>query len=343
MAHTTVHLLPILALITCCTAALARGDLIRNDSSIWASPAVDLRNVADLQEIIDRLRHFRAVLVGEIHTEYTHHLVQLAIIQGLHRRGIPVTIGLEQIQQPFQYSLDDYLEGTINEREFLRRSEYFRRWGYDFRLYKPIFDYAREQGIPLVALNVPTELSQAVATKGLAGLDTHERAQLPAYIGEASDAYRQRLRAVYARHPNEKQHSFDHFVTAQLLWDEGMAAQAADYLKLHPDRHLVALVGNGHLEPSAVPERIKRRIDQPVAVVMSGPIYGPEQTMADFLIFPPEQQLPPKALLGLHLDTTPEGVTITGYTHNSAGNGPEHVRGIYCCASMTTGSPIRKM
>jgi len=38
----------------------------------------------------------------------------------------------------FQKALDDYIEGRIDERQFLKESEYFTRWGYDYHLYRQI-------------------------------------------------------------------------------------------------------------------------------------------------------------------------------------------------------------
>src|SRR5262249_46857217 len=48
--------------------------------------------------------------------------------QGGHR---PLLLGMEMFQRPFQEPLDDYVAGRIDEREMLRRTEYFARWSFD--------------------------------------------------------------------------------------------------------------------------------------------------------------------------------------------------------------------
>ena len=35
---------------------------------------------------------------------------------------------MEFFQQPFQPALDDYIAGKIDEKEFLKKSEYYLRW-----------------------------------------------------------------------------------------------------------------------------------------------------------------------------------------------------------------------
>ena len=77
---------------------------------------------------------------------------------------------MEFIQRPFQPALDAYISGAITEREFLKRAEYFDRWGFDYRLYRPIFSFAKEHGIPMVALNAERELAEKVAKVGKAYL-----------------------------------------------------------------------------------------------------------------------------------------------------------------------------
>src|SRR5580704_527703 len=109
-------------------------------------------------------------------------LDQLEIIKRLHERDPNLAIGVEYFQQPFQKQVDDYIEGRTPESEFLRATEYYQRWGYDYRLYAPIFRYARDQRIPVRALNVPTALTSAVAKVGIAGLSEQQRAYLPRQI-----------------------------------------------------------------------------------------------------------------------------------------------------------------
>lgn len=111
-------------------------------------------------ELIQRLLSKRVILVGEIHDRYDHHLNQLALLKALHAQDPNIGIGVEWFQQPFQPVLDAYLAGRIDEAEMLKRSGYYERWRYDYRMLRPILVFAKEHRIPVLALNAPVELTQ---------------------------------------------------------------------------------------------------------------------------------------------------------------------------------------
>jgi uncharacterized iron-regulated protein len=273
--------------------------------------SLDLRAVSTLQGIIPQLAARRVVLVGETHDRYDHHLVQLEIIRRLHALHPRLAIGMEAFQQPFQSLLDDYVAGRISEAELLRGSEYYRRWRFDFRNYKPILDFAREQRLPVVALNLPTELIARVGEVGIEGLTEVERRQLPSEIDRSDSAYEARLHEIYRRHPAVNGHGFENFLDVQLAWDEGMAEQAASYLREHPDTLLVVLAGSGHLAyGDGIPRRLARRIELDSAIVLNGWDGPPEAGLADFLLFPERQTLPPAGKFGALLDQEEEGLTV---------------------------------
>jgi uncharacterized iron-regulated protein len=266
--------------------------------------ALNLNQPLALDALVAQLATKRVVSVGEIHDRYDHHLNQLEIIKRLHELGPNLAIGVEYFQQPFQKQVDDYIEGRTSENEFLRATEYYQRWGYDYRLYAPIFRYAREQHIPVRALNVPTALSSTVAKVGIAGLSEQQRAYLPRQIEPADEEYKSRLRDAFEGHPGLKPDAFNHFVEAQLVWDEGMAESAAAYLEANPGRRLVILAGAGHIEyGSGIPKRLERRTKVSYAIVLnSGEDVEPH--IADYLLLSQKQELPPAGALGVTLKET---------------------------------------
>lgn len=158
-----------------------------------APASISAEDPAALARVLDAMAGRRVVLMGETHDRLDHHLNQLAIIRGLHERGIPVAPGMEVFQEPFQRHLDAYVAGQIDERRLLKGTEYYERWKYDFRLYRDILSYAREHRLPLIALNAPAELSKRVSQVGIAGLDPDERSLIPADLVTPDAAYLERL------------------------------------------------------------------------------------------------------------------------------------------------------
>jgi uncharacterized iron-regulated protein len=266
------------------------------------SQVIDLNATLSLDKLAAQLAGKRVVFVGETHDRYDHHLNQLEIIRQLHQSDPNVVIGVEYFQQPFQTQVDDYIAGRTTETEFLRSTEYFQRWGYDYRLYAPIFRFAREQHIPVRALNVPSDVVSTVAKVGIVGLSTQQRAYLPKEIPPADEEYRSRLRRAFAGHKDTKPAAFDHFVEAQLTWDEGMAQSAAAYLIANPDRRMVILAGSGHLIfGSGFPKRLERQTHATFAIVLNSSDEV-EPHMADYLFPSQKQELPPGGLLGVSLE-----------------------------------------
>lgn len=288
-------------------------------AAVDATPALNLNEAFDLASIIPALADKRVVFVGEIHNRYEHHLTQLEIIRQLHAIHPRLAIGMEVFQQPFQRYLDDYIAGKLSERELLRDSEYYQRWRFDFRLYAPILRFAREHQLPVIALNLPAELTKRAGQVGIEGLSEAQRAAIPDDIDRSDAAYEARLRDVFDQHPHRDDQSFDRFLDVQLLWDEGMAERAARYLEAHPDYHLVVLAGGGHLAyGSGIPHRLERRQPVETAIVLNswdGGDLHPE--LADFLLFPEQQHLPPAGKIGLTINDENGALEILSCSRDS--------------------------
>lgn len=273
--------------------------------------AVDLDTLADLDAIMPKLAAKRVVFVGEVHNRPEDHRNQLEIIRRLHTLHPHMAIGMEYFQQPFQQYLDEYVAGRISEDAMLRGTEYFRRWGYDYRLYAPILRFARAHGIPLLALNLPVEITRKVGRSGLDSLTPAQRAQIPRHIDRSDKDYRKRLKRVYQEHGGPHRPTFEHFYSVQLLWDEGMAARAARYLQRHPKRRLVVLAGNGHLEyGSGIPQRVTRRVAVSSAIVLNDMPQILEPGLADFVLLSRHESLPPAGVLGVTLQRDGDALRI---------------------------------
>jgi uncharacterized iron-regulated protein len=284
-------------------------------SAGWQQPAASGHR--DLDAVIEYLAKHRVIYVGEIHDRFEHHLTQLEVICRLHQRG-PVSIGVEFFQAPAQKALDGYVMRHGDLQRLLRESEWFTRWGFDPRLYAPILRFARGQGIRLIALNVPGQLVSRVARGGMQALDTAERGRLPAVLERGPRGYVDRIRASFDEHPAMGM-TFDDFLTAQLLWDEGMAQRGAEILLAHPRTTLVVLAGEGHvINADGIPDRLARRapVSQVIVVQSDSPIDRKSEQHVRLLT--PPVTLPPIGRLGVQLDASTGAAQITGFAEDSA-------------------------
>lgn len=263
-----------------------------------------------IDDIMPKLFASRIIYIGEKHDKFAHHINQLQVIKKMHVAGYKLAVGMEMFQTPFQPALDDYLTGKIDENSFLERSEYFSRWRYDYNLYKPIIDYLKQQNIPLIALNIEGDITRQVARQGIDSLADEKKKQLPTAMDFSNEQYRRDLDKVFAFHGEQKElKEFSYFYQAQLLWDEGMAESAYQFLAKNPDRKLVVLAGNGHVRHKyGIPERLYRRNHEPFTVVVQDDEI--EDGIADFVLLTTELKGKKSPQLGLIVEEKDQTLVI---------------------------------
>ena len=191
----------------------------------------------------------RVVLLGERHDESEHHRWQLETLRALVRLRPDLVLGFEMFPRRVQRSLDRWSRDELSSTSFLRDVEWSRIWGFEPELYLPLFELARANHVPMVALNVDRETNR-LAAAGETNKDALEGVGQPA---PASAAYRERLLGWFNRHPMSAASPgfdaarFERFVRAQLFWDRAMA-EAITTAANHASSLVVGIVGGGHIE-----------------------------------------------------------------------------------------------
>ena len=281
---------------------------------------IDLEKTATLSTLMESLAQERVVYIGETHTAYEDHLLQLEILKGMQAQQGNLAIGLEWFQWPFQEHLDAYLAGEIPEAEMLDKTGYYERWRFDYRLYRPIVAYAREKGIPLIALNAPAELTSAISSADNEALSGELHEMLPDSYDFSDTDYRRRLESFYSEHPDSGG-SFEGFLQVQLTWDESMAQRVSEYLKSDPDNRMLVLAGSGHVEyRSGIPARVTRRTGVRGKTVLMPKYPVSDKRVADYLLLAEPAVLPESGVFGAFLDTKGDGIVISDFTESSTGS-----------------------
>lgn len=127
---------------------------------------------ASLDDVVSAFGAASVVLLGEAHDDPVAHQLQLYLLiraeQGSRPRegspGRPVILSLEQFESDVQTVLDEYLAGTIREQDLLMDA---RPWSNYLVDYRPLVEYARRCGLPVIAANVPRRYVTLAGTKGL--------------------------------------------------------------------------------------------------------------------------------------------------------------------------------
>lgn len=246
---------------------------------------IDVRKLVSLDDVVSAVSDKKIIYIGEFHDRFAHHNLQLQIIKRIYEKDKKIAIGMEMFQRPFQSVLDDYIADKIDERDFLKQSEYFKRWGFDYNLYKPILDFAKKEKIPVIALNMEREIIDKVSKGGIDSLSEEERSKIPEEIDLSDDDYKERLFSVFKMHDRAEQRNFDFFYQSQLLWDETMAESIDNFLRKNEDYKIIVLAGGGHIAyGSGIPKRSFRRNKLPYATIMIDA--NVDKDIADFVIYP---------------------------------------------------------
>jgi len=215
------------------------------------------------------LRTKKVVYVGERHDQPGDHGVQYAILRQLHRDEASLAIGMEMFQTPFQEPLTKWSAGLIDETVLRRETEYDKRWGFDFSMYRPILEYARNRGIEVVALNAPREVAYAVAKDGVDSLSPEQTSALPEL-----DLANEQHRALFDAEFDEGEHAVgdavDQYYEAQVVWDETMGSRVAETLgRQDGPAKMIVFAGRVHVKRGlGVPDRGAKRGAAPYAVVL---------------------------------------------------------------------------
>jgi uncharacterized iron-regulated protein len=267
-------------------------------------------------DIIAKLSNYQVIYIGESHTSYEDHQLQLEIIRALYEHDPRLAIGMEMFTRPKQSVLDRYMAGELDEKSFLKESHYFKAWRFDYRLYREIINFARHNHLTVIALNLEKNIvSQVFKDGGPNSLNDEDASLLPADRKLDVPGYRERIETAFMMHAGQEQNGdFSGFLQAQALWDETMAETIVEYLKAHPDQRLVIIAGRGHVDKiNAIPPRVARRLPVSQAVVVNSIGSASESESADFVFFSPPAGLSPFPLLGVMLEDTEdeEGVLVT--------------------------------
>lgn len=291
----------------------------------WLKPAGQRPSPYPAPAVLEQLSAQQVVLLGETHDRADDHRWQLDVLTALHRQRKSLAIGFEMFPRRLQPVLDRWVAGELTEAAFLEQAEWKKVWGYDAELYLPLFRFAREHRLPMLALNVDRKLVQQVSAKGWDAVPESERQGVsrPTPPGEA---YRAILREVFDSHAELQKEAgrFDYFVDAQVLWDRAMAEGVADHLQRRPQDLVVGILGAGHIQNGyGVPHQLKSLGVTRQSSLLTWPSDHSCKALtagladAVFVIPPQPEPASPPPRLGVRLEMASDGVRIEGVMQGS--------------------------
>ena len=193
-------------------------------------------------DLVKELKNIDVVFFGEEHNDSVGHWLEADLLKQLFHANPEIALSLEMFPTDVQVILDEYLAGMISERNFIKES---RAWN-NYKDYKPLIEFAKENTLAVIGANAATRYSNLVTKSGLAGLSAlskdSKRFLPPLPIDTAEGAYYSKFLETMGGHSMGAMKIYQ----TQSLWDATMAWSIAKYLKKHKDRKVLQINGRFH-------------------------------------------------------------------------------------------------
>jgi len=232
-------------------------------SSVAANAAMQIVGMNDkgpvaFGKFVEDLGRSDVVFLGDTHDDLRLHGQQLEIVRALYAKNPRLALGLEMFSTDYQKSLDDWTRGKTDEHDFV--ALYAKNWSYDWSQYRDLFIFARDNHIPMIALNVPKPLMAKVVRQGAKALSDSDRKELPPganwNLSPRQAEYLKRIRE-QAFGNAAPRFPVANFNDAQALRNHSIAYNVFKYLEKAPGSKVVVIAGTWHAIKNGAPENLQ--------------------------------------------------------------------------------------
>jgi len=241
------------------------------------------------------------VALGEMHQTPPVHALHKDLVEALfRRRGADLVIAMEMFDRDVQSVLLRYISGDADEYQLRTEA---KPWPDYVRDYRPLVQFARDNGIVVLGANAPADLAARVRKEGLAAVQGAPF--LPRSVSVPEDDAYEAFRQMMAGHPGVGPETIHRYYEAQCLRDDSMAEVVVDWLqqkRAAGRRPLVVLVcGHGHSDHrrGAVARMLGRMPTLDVRVLsaeesdevgLGRGYYSSPKTVGDYVVVVPRQE-----------------------------------------------------
>jgi len=209
-------------------------------------------SAASIEDILARAKTANAVFLGELHNDPVAHHLEAELFQKLAAAG-PVQLAMEMFESDTQGVVDEYLAGLITEEHLMAAGRAWKNYKQD---YKPMVEFAKEKGLPVVAANAPRRYVNRVTRMGRGSLEalpgSAKQWLPPLPYAESTEAYGAKfLKLMEEAVPvtaGAPKRDPKWALDAQSLWDASMAFSVAEALQRRPGTQVVHVNGGFHTE-----------------------------------------------------------------------------------------------
>lgn len=213
------------------------------DSAIYRIYDTRTQREITLPQLADALKIADVVFFGEEHDDSVAHILEYELLKAMDERYEGVSLSMEMFVSDDQLVLQEYLAGIVTERTLMKDASLWN----NYRDYRPLVEYAKTHGIPVLAANAPSRYTNRVTRDGLASLqvlDKSARSLLaPLPIDTLTGAYFEKFTALLGGHGGMENLKI---YQSQNLWDATMAFRISTWIKKKSVKKVLHLNGRFH-------------------------------------------------------------------------------------------------
>jgi uncharacterized iron-regulated protein len=122
------------------------------------------------QKMIETISSADVVFFGELHDNPIAHWLEHEVTADLYKTaGNKLVMGAEMFETDNQLLIDEYLAKDYEADKFEAEVKLWKNYKTD---YKPLVEFARKNGLPFIATNIPRRYASMVSRKGFEALDS---------------------------------------------------------------------------------------------------------------------------------------------------------------------------
>ncbi|MBO5245389.1 MAG: ChaN family lipoprotein [Selenomonadales bacterium] len=201
----------------------------------------------DAAEAATHLAGYDVVLFGEYHDQRAIHIIEDEFLRAMHKLQPKLAVSMEMLERDGAKDFERYMTGDITEEKMRETVRLWPNWDEDYR---PMAEFARENGLDVISSNIPRYLAAHYAKNGtLDGIAEADRQYLPAQHIIEKNAYYDHFSKVMSTPKGPMKitgEMLDRYYGAQCLKDDTMAESIALYLDAHPSVKVVHYQGSFH-------------------------------------------------------------------------------------------------
>lgn len=204
---------------------------------------------SSLSETVTSMKEVDVIFIGELHRNHASHLLEMQALTALSNHNkVSTILSMEMFTRDQQTIVNRYMDGAIGEAYLINEAP---AWNNYQGSYRPLVEFAKQNNIPIVAANAPSDIIRCIGRKGaqyfnsLSSDDKKYIAKTPfADVPGYEDKF---LGMMGGSHHSSKELLRQSYL-AQLTRDNTMAESILNALKQFPGSKVIHINGSFHSE-----------------------------------------------------------------------------------------------